>query len=918
MPARPAQKPDNGQADFRSDIQVVHLKPGFYTHVLDQNASATIMKVGPETFTKREHEQILCQPRPYIVIPPRHYCVIDNPVKRDAKGEPVLDAAGQAVIQLGEQEIRMDCLPFPLYPGESLSGNPKPLQVLEANTANRVKAARDFEETDSEGKVVKRIAGDEWLEEGPKTYYPHVCKEVMGTITAQFVQENEALKLRAVNTFVDRTGVERKVGSEWLWSQFGTYMPSVDETVVEVVGAEILSETRAIHVRCVNEFKDRFGVERKPGDVWLVTHKEAETYIATPNEEMLKQIQLLVLNRKQYCTLLDPYDATSKTNKNGVRKLIQGPTKFFLNPGERLEDGCAKDVHVLMADEALLLEALEAHTDSTGTRREAGDLWMISGPCEYTPPVELRVKERRRAMPMHAYEGVYIRCLKTGTVRAQMGPTSYMLQPEEELWEKELSPQIENLLTTCGTMTAHTRKKDNKNTMRDKTRVVIYSVPHNSVCQIFDYKKKTSRCVPGPDMVCLNPDEEFTVISLSGGKPKVPNVIKTLACFLGPDFMTDNIRVETADHARLELQLSYNWRFEVDQHDADECKKVFSVPDFVGDSCKAIASRIRGSCAGVSFDNFHKNSSSIIRHAVFGSKETLLSGGRPVEVGSTVSVGGTEVKVAKIDGMTLELADGRKVSDLEGVEVVAGGERAPVVAGKWPNSALIFPTNGLVINNVDIQSVEPVDQKTKDSLMKSVQLAIHITTQGQEAQAKQRATEEEQKARGELESQLIRDKASSEKERMELLRLKAESQAIETTGAQRAEAQAASEAAKVEAESMVLLAQKKAEAQKIQVMNEIDLENTKNECHLQQQRELDELEVEKARELATIESEKFKKTVTSIGKETIKAIAQAGPENQVRLLKALNLQGYMVTDGSSPINLFNTAQGMTGQALAMK
>ena len=41
---------------------------------------------------------------------------------------------------------------------------------------------------------------------------------------------------------------------------------------------------------------------------------------------------------------------------------------------------------------------------------------------------------------------------------------------------------------------------------------------------------------------------------------------------------------------------------------------------------------------------------------------------------------------------------------------------------------LTFPQNNLTVTNVDIQSVEPVDQRTRESLMKSVQLAIEITT----------------------------------------------------------------------------------------------------------------------------------------------------------------------------------------------
>lgn len=68
----------------------------------------------------------------------------------------------------------------------------------------------------------------------------------------------------------------------------------------------------------------------------------------------------------------------------------------------------------------------------------------------------------------------------------------------------------------------------------------------------------------GPDLVKLGPDEEFTVISLSGGRPKREGLIKTLCLSLGPDFMSDYVIVETSDHAQLSLSLSYNWEFRVD------------------------------------------------------------------------------------------------------------------------------------------------------------------------------------------------------------------------------------------------------------------------------------------------------------------------------------------------------------------
>ena len=48
----------------------------------------------------------------------------------------------------------------------------------------------------------------------------------------------------------------------------------------------------------------------------------------------------------------------------------------------------------------------------------------------------------------------------------------------------------------------------------------------------------------------------------------------------------------------------------------------------------------------------------------------------------------------------------------------------------------MFQQNQLVFTSIDIQSVEPVDQRTRDSLQKSVQLASEITTKSQEAAAR--------------------------------------------------------------------------------------------------------------------------------------------------------------------------------------
>ncbi|XP_035231291.1 major vault protein-like, partial [Stegodyphus dumicola] len=452
-------------------------------------------------------------------------------------------------------------------------------------------------------------------------------------------------------------------------------------------------------------------------------------------------------------------------------------------------------------------------------------------------------------------------------VRLVSGST-YMLTQDEELWVKELPNQVEELLNQGldpladrGTWrmrhaNASAVKSRTSKSEEEGARAVTLRVPHNAAVQVYDYKEKKSRVVFGPDLVMLSPNEQFTQLCLSGDKPKRPNVIKTLCLLLGPDFCTDIITVETADHARLSLQLSYNWYFDVGDKSPKAAAKLFSVPDFIGDLCKAIASRIRGSVAGTNFDDFHKNSAKIIRTAVFGLDESK--------------------KVRK---------------------------------------TFCFPQNNLYITSVDIQSVEPVDQRTRDSLQKSVQLAIEITTQSQEATARHEAERREQEARGRLERQRISDEVEAEKSRKSLLELKVSSMAIENCGQSKAEALSRTEAQRIEAEAAVEQAKAKAEALKIEAETELERLQKAREAELNYLKAQNELEVLKLQQTAEIEVNKFKHIVESLGSDTIKSIASAGQEFQVKLLQGLGIQSALITDGNTPINLFGTAQGFLGNAL---
>ena len=50
--------------------------------------------------------RVVFGPEKMVTVPPRHYCVIENPVLRNDKGDIVNDKSGQAKLQHADQEIR--------------------------------------------------------------------------------------------------------------------------------------------------------------------------------------------------------------------------------------------------------------------------------------------------------------------------------------------------------------------------------------------------------------------------------------------------------------------------------------------------------------------------------------------------------------------------------------------------------------------------------------------------------------------------------------------------------------------------------------------------------------------------------------------------------------------------------------------
>ena len=121
-----------------------------------------------------------------------------------------------------------------------------------------------------------------------RTFYPRVEVEKVKSVKATVLMPNQALRLRARREFVDRYGAKRQTGEEWLVKESqlkteaaasggkkgrkkgGAYIAAVEEEIVGIVQAYVLTDKRALHLRARRR-SDVYGVEWKAAQEWLVT-----------------------------------------------------------------------------------------------------------------------------------------------------------------------------------------------------------------------------------------------------------------------------------------------------------------------------------------------------------------------------------------------------------------------------------------------------------------------------------------------------------------------------------------------------------------------------------------------------------------------------------------------------------------------
>eukprot|EP01129_Flabellula_baltica_P015007 TRINITY_DN7386_c0_g1_i1.p1 TRINITY_DN7386_c0_g1~~TRINITY_DN7386_c0_g1_i1.p1 ORF type:complete len:424 (-),score=99.02 TRINITY_DN7386_c0_g1_i1:10-1281(-) len=386
------------------------IPPQHYMHILNNNTNVVRVEVGPKTLLCSCEEVAVLGPEPMVVIPPRHYAIVEDPVIKtvDEYGQEVIvtDYVGQPKLRHGATEIRLEQPPFPLYPGERLKGRVTQLQFVGYNAALQLECTDDVYVENGDGEKELKIAGSTWMFYGPDTYIPQENVKIVHTVTATIIKPSQALKLKALVNFVDRTGTARVAGEQWLYTKEGAFIPDVEEEIVNVETAHILTDKRALHVEALYNFMDG-EIERFSGDRWLVTKEDCDEYIPHVNAKVVNQnVTINTLTKRQWCVITHPYNEETKKNEYGRKKMIRGESTFFLHPNEEM--GPISQVYVLGAESALKVRALENFRDGSGVSRVAGQQWLEYGPKEYWPPVEVEIQSNVQAFLAVEGLGLYL------------------------------------------------------------------------------------------------------------------------------------------------------------------------------------------------------------------------------------------------------------------------------------------------------------------------------------------------------------------------------------------------------------------------------------------------------------------------------------------------------------------------------
>jgi len=143
-----------------------------------------------------------------------------------------------------------------------------------------------------------------------------------------------------------------------------------------------------------------------------------------------------------------------------------------------------------------------------------------------------------------------------------------------------------------------------------------------------------------------------------------------------------------------------------------------------------------------------------------------------------------------------------------------------------------------------------------------------------------------------------------------LYELKSETQRISETWAKEATYKAQANKVQIESLSKINIAKNNKDLQNLKNTFEMEMDKLEHTIKIEYDKEKNQIELHEKQILSDLETSKFEKVIKAIWQDTLVEISKAWPESQIKMLQALGLDWYILTNWNSPVNLFNFANSI--------
>lgn len=292
-------------------------------------------------------------------------------------------------------------------------------------------------------------------------------------------------------------------------------------------------------------------------------------------------------------TIIRGTDSSFYMPQTGL-EVVPTPDGKYVRKAWRMENNRGLHLRVTSAFEADGSGALPP-----GHYRAGQDVFLRGGEAFFFPNERLEVIGEVAAIPLAEKEAIYVRSLDSGKISTVIGPVSYLVDPtKEELVSRFLSLETQKLY---GIEDAASDRAPS-----------IYIAPSTAVLVVAPDRREV---VAGPLIRVLDFDEELERLTLSTGRPKSDSkLLPTCSLQVQSNRVSDRVKLQTADHVDLQIDLSYRVSFVGDN------ERWFAVRNYVGLLCDHLGSIIRAAARACSIEEFHRSSADILRNSILGSR----------------------------------------------------------------------------------------------------------------------------------------------------------------------------------------------------------------------------------------------------------------------------------------------------------